>query len=140
MVPQIIQGNAHADDRGVLFYNNSFDASAVKRIYFIENCDTDFVRAWQGHKIEQRWFSAANGSFEIKLIEIDNWETPSRHLEQLIFTVSSEKLDVFHIPAGYVSSIRAQTENAKLLVMADYLLGEIKDEYRYDSGYFNSNK
>ena len=140
MLPQIIQGNSHSDDRGVLYYNNSFDASAVKRIYFIENRDTDFVRAWQGHKIEQRWFSAANGSFEIKLVEVDNWEKPSVNLRQLVFTISSEKLDVLHIPAGFISSIRAITDNAKLLVMADYLLGEIKDEYRYDAGYFNANK
>lgn len=140
MLPQIIQGNIHSDDRGVLYYNNSFDALVIKRIYFIENTDTDFIRAWQGHKIEQRWFCAANGSFEIKLIAVDNWETPSLNLEQLVFTISSEKLDVLHIPAGYISSIRSLTADAKLLVMADYLLGEIKDEYRYDSGYFNTNK
>jgi dTDP-4-dehydrorhamnose 3,5-epimerase-like enzyme len=140
MLPQVIQGNAHSDDRGVLYYNNNFDASAVKRVYFIENRDTDFVRAWQGHKIEQRWFSVANGSFEIKLIKVDNWETPSVNLEQLVYTISSETLDVLHIPAGYISSIRALTADAKLLVMADYLLGEIKDEYRYDAGYFNVNK
>lgn len=140
MLPQIIQGNIHSDDRGVLYYNNSFDALAIKRIYFIENWDTNFIRAWQGHTIEQRWFSAANGSFEIKLIAVDNWETPSLNLEQLVFTISSQKLDVLHIPAGYISSIRSLTADAKLLVMADYLLGEIKDEYRYDSGYFNTNK
>lgn len=140
MLPQIIQGNIHSDDRGVLYYNNSFDALVIKRIYFIENTDTDFIRAWQGHKIEQRWFSAANGSFEIKLIAVDNWETPSLNLEQLVFTISSQKLDVLHIPAGYISSIRSLTGDAKLLIMADYLLGEIKDEYRYDSGYFNTNK
>lgn len=140
MLPQIIQGNIHSDYRGVLYYNNSFDALVIKRIYFIENRDTDFIRAWQGHKIEQRWFSAANGSFEIKLIAVDNWETPSLNLEQLVFTISSQKLDVLHIPAGYISSIRSLTADAKLLVMADYLLGEIKDEYRYDSGYFNTNK
>lgn len=140
MLPQIIQGNAHSDDRGVLYYNNGFDASAVKRIYFIENRDTNFVRAWQGHKIEQRWFSAANGSFEIRLVQVDDWEKPSLSLEQLIFTISSEKLDVLHIPAGYISSIRALTDDAKLLVMADYLLGQIKDEYRYDAGYFNVNE
>lgn len=140
MLPQIIQGNAHTDDRGTLYYNNDFNASAVKRIYFIENRDTDFVRAWQGHKIEQRWFSAANGSFEIKLIKVDNWETPSLNLGQHIFTISAEKLDILHIPAGYISSIRALTDDAKLLVMADFGLGEIKDEYRYDAGYFNINK
>ncbi len=140
MLPQIIEGNAHSDFRGTLYYNNDFNASAIKRIYFIENKDADFVRAWQGHKIEQRWFSAANGSFEIRLIQVDNWDVPSTGLEQHVFNISSEKLDVLHIPAGYISSIRALRDDGKLLVMADYGLGEIIDEFRYDAGYFNVNK
>jgi hypothetical protein len=31
--------------RGSLLYNNDFDASVIKRIYFIENSTTDFIRA-----------------------------------------------------------------------------------------------
>ena len=72
---KLVIGNRFADSRGVLAYNNDFDASAVKRIYFIENVDTNFVRAWQGHKIEQRWFTAVSGSFEIRIIAIDDWDT-----------------------------------------------------------------
>ena len=140
MLPQIIKGNAHSDDRGVLYYNTNFNASAVKRLYFIENKDTDFIRAWQGHKTEQRWFSAVKGSFEIKLIAVDNWDSPSVNLEQYIFEISSVTLDVLHVPAGYISNIKALTDEAKLLVMADYGLREIKDEYRYDAGYFDKKK
>ncbi|PIX07465.1 MAG: sugar epimerase, partial [Flavobacteriales bacterium CG_4_8_14_3_um_filter_35_10] len=44
-----------------------------------------------------------------------------------------------HVPQGYVSSIQAMEESSKLLVMADHLLGEIKDEYRFDVDYFVSN-
>ena len=137
MIPKIIKGNSHTDARGTLFYNNDFDASAIKRIYVIENNGTDFIRAWQGHKIEQRWFSAMKGSFKIKLIKIDHWDQPSKNLEKLTFTVNAEKLDVLHVPKGYVSSIQSLEEGSKLLVMADHLLGEIKDEYRYDVDYFN---
>ena len=140
MLPQIITGNFHSDDRGILYYNNNYNASAIKRLYIIENRNTDLIRAWQGHKIEQRWFNAAKGSFEIKLIEVDNWENPSKVLKQYVFTIGDDKLDVLHIPPGYISSIRSLTDDAKLLVMADYRLGEIKDEYRYDPGYFDVNK
>ena len=31
-------------------------------------------RRWQGHKVEQRWFSAMNGIFEIELIKVDDWK------------------------------------------------------------------
>jgi len=140
MEPRIVKGGRFADYRGVLSYNNDFDASQVKRIYFIENIDVNFIRAWQGHKIEQRWFSAVQGSFEVKLIKVDNWETPSKTQEPYVTTLNSEILDILHVPAGYISSIQALVQGAKLLVMADYLAGEIKDEYRYDAGYFNDNK
>lgn len=140
MIPKIITGGSHSDTRGTLFYNNDFDASAVKRIYVIENQNTNIIRAWQGHKIEQRWFSVIKGSFKIQLIEIDNWVYPSKNLEKLIFVVNADKLDVLHIPRGYVSSIQSLEEESKLLVLADYLFGEIKDEYRYEKDYFNSDK
>lgn len=134
--PLVINGNKHTDFRGTLFFNNDFDASEVKRFYVIENESTSFVRGWQGHKVEQRWFSAMTGAFEVSLIEVDNWETPSAGLEKHTFILEAAKLDVLHVPKGFVSAIRAVEEKSKLLVMADYLLGEIKDEYRYDSGYF----
>ena len=99
---------------------------------------TEIVRAWQGHKIEQRWFSAINGSFKIGLIKIDNWENPAKNLKKLIYIINSDTLEVLHVPKGYVSSIQAMEVGSKLLVMADYLLGEINDEYRYDANYFKN--
>jgi dTDP-4-dehydrorhamnose 3,5-epimerase-like enzyme len=137
--PKIIHGDAHTDQRGILIYNNSFDASEIKRIYFIENKDTLIVRAWQGHKIEQRWFSVVRGSFKIQLIAIDNWEKPSIDLVPMTFFLNSNKLTVLHIPAGYVSSIQAIEEKSKLMVMANYLMGEVKDEYRFEVDYFITN-
>jgi dTDP-4-dehydrorhamnose 3,5-epimerase-like enzyme len=133
---KLISGNCHADQRGFLFYNNEFDASKVKRIYILENINIDFIRGWQGHQIEQRWFSAITGKFKIELIQVDNWEKPSKKLEVNTFIISSDTLDVIHVPQGYISSIQSLESNSKLLVMADYLLGETQDEYRYDIDYF----
>lgn len=136
MEPKLINGNCHSDQRGTLLYNNDFDASLIKRIYIIENESTQFIRGWQGHQIEERWFSVVSGKFKIQLIKIDNWETPSVNLEVFTYLIDSEKLNVLHVPKGYVSSIQSLELNSKLLVMADYLLGEMKDEYRFDIDYF----
>ena len=136
MIPAIIEGGRHCDARGILLYNNVFDASGIKRIYLIENIDVDFIRAWQGHRIEQRWYSAVQGSFKIRLIAIDDWDNPSNILVPVTFVLNAEKMDVLHVPPGYVSSIQALESGSKLLVMADYHLGEVKDEYRFDVGYF----
>ena len=136
MIPTIINGHCHSDPRGFLLYNNDFDASAVKRFYTIENHTIDFVRAWQGHKIEQRWFLAVQGSFKIKLIKIDDWVNPSQELKPREFILNSEKMDVLHVPNGYANSIQSMEQGSRLLVMSDYLLGEVNDEYRFAADYF----
>ncbi|KQW97679.1 WxcM-like domain-containing protein [Flavobacterium sp. Root420] len=136
MEPKLISGNCHSDHRGLLFYNNEFNSSVVKRIYIIQNKSNDLIRGWQGHKIEQRWFSAICGQFKIQLIKIDDWENPSKSLEIKTFLIDSEKLNILHVPQGYISSIQSLESDSKLLVMADYLLSENKDEYRYDIDYF----
>ena len=137
--PIILSGNCFEDFRGKLFYNNDFDASNVKRIYIIENESINFERGWQGHSIEQRWFIATQGAFKIKLIEIDNWENPSKNLPRLLYFLESSSLDILHIPAGYVICIQALEEKSKLLVMANYQLGETNDEYKYPSDYFTKD-
>lgn len=137
MAPKLIIGGRHSDCRGVLQYNNAFDALEVKRLYIIENTDSSFIRGWQGHRIEQRWFTVLQGSFEIRLIKIDDWERPSKDLNVTVFNLDSEKLDVLHIPPGYISSIQSNVNEAKLLVMSDYLLGKTNDEYRFSLDYFD---
>lgn len=134
----IYKGNRHEDERGIVTFNNDFDASAVKRIYTLENHNTDFIRGWQGHKIEQRWFTAISGSFEVRLIGPDNWETPSTSLQPQIYCLEARKLDVLHVPAGYITSIQALEKCSKLLVMADYGLDEIEDDYRFPADYFEN--
>ena len=136
MTPTLISGGNYKDERGILNFNNDFDMSLVKRMYIIENVDTAFIRCWQGHKIEQRWFSATIGKFKINLIKIDNWKNPSKKLEKITFEISSENADVLHIPVGYVSSIQAMIKSSKLLVMADYKLGDVNDDYKYSTDYF----
>ncbi len=136
MIPKVIRGNSRQDQRGTIRFNNDFSPAGVRRMYTIENAYTDFVRGWQGHRIEQRWFSAMSGSFRIKLIKIDDWEQPTESLPQMEFNLEAESCDVLHVPKGFISSIQATEENSKLLVFADYQLGEIKDEYRFPADYF----
>ena len=132
----LLPGNKHKDHRGIITYNNDFDASLIKRIYTIENHSVDFIRGWQGHKIEQRWFAAMSGSFEIRLIEVDNFENPSNNLPQNKYELTTDSLDFLHVPAGYITAIQALEENSKLLVLADYGIGEVQDEYRFPLDYF----
>ena len=69
----LLEGKKHQDERGIITFNNDFDALSIKRIYTIENNSTDFIRGWQGHKIEKRRFACMQGSFEIAIIKIDDF-------------------------------------------------------------------
>lgn len=139
MKPKIIQGGKHTDYRGTLSFNNGFDSSAVKRIYSIES-PIDFKRGWQGHKVEQRWFNAIVGRYEIFLISIDDSHNPSPDLEVISFILDSNSLDVLHVPPGYITCLKALEENSKLLVFADYEIGETNDEMRFELDYFTNLK
>lgn len=138
MNPQLIAGNKHQDERGVITYNNDFDASIIKRIYTIENSSIDFIRGWQGHQTEQRWFACINGSFEISVVQIDDFDNPSKNLIIKKYLLNDEKLTYLHIPSGCITAIQSKREDSKLLVLADYGLGEISDEFRYSLDYFNN--
>jgi len=132
----LFKGNKFSDHRGMITFNNEFDVSAIKRIYTIENSSLEFVRGWQGHKIEQRWFSAMSGSFKVWVICIDDFDNPSTDLEIQSYELTTDGLHILHIPAGHITAIQALEQGSKLLVMADYGVGEVKDEYRYDLDYF----
>ena len=139
-VPKIIKGGCFSDERGRLTFNNDFNALEIKRFYSIENRNAEFIRGWQGHKIEQRWFSAILGSFKISLIKIDDWNNPNKSSDLLEFELYHTNLDVLHVPNGYISAIQSLEENSKLLVFSDYSLGETKDEFRFPLDYFENFK
>lgn len=132
MTPEIINGNIFTDTRGSLSYNNSFDVSAIKRIYIIENANIEIIRGWKGHLIEKRWFSAIEGTFKIDLIKINSEGSLSAECKQLSFTLEAQQLNVLYVPAGYASSIQAKKNGSKLLAMSDHFLNEVQDEVRFD--------
>lgn len=135
---EFIKGASHIDHRGKLLFNNNFDLRDIKRMYFIENCNEEIVRGWQGHKIEQRWLCAVYGVFKISLVKVDDWTRPSRELQVYNQIIQSETFEILHVPSGYVTAIRAEEPFSKLLLFSDYLLGDVEDEYRFDLGYFKN--
>lgn len=127
MKPKLIKGGDFTDTRGTLLFNNMFDASLVKRIYTISNNDLDFVRGWQGHNVEKRWFVSVFGEFTLWVKKITKLQEQN---EVQKFVLSSETLDVLYVPNGYYTAIMSMKNNSKLMVMSDYHLNEIKDDVR----------
>lgn len=131
--PSIINGGVFKDERGQLEFYNDFDLSPIRRVYFTTHFNTNIIRAWQGHKIEKRWFLCTKGSFLIKLIKVDDWENPSKTLKNKEYILSDKSQQILSIPNGYVNGFKALEEDSKLMIMSDYLMGELdKDQIRFD--------
>lgn len=131
--PFIIEGGNYTDLRGQLEFFNKFNMSSIKRMYFTTHCDTKVIRAWQGHIVESRWFRCVNGGFNVKLVEIDNWENPSNDLKVLEYELTAEKQEILYIPNGYVNGFKALKEDSKLMIMSNYGFNEIEnDQIRFD--------
>lgn len=132
-----IQGGIAKDQRGQIRFANDFDMSLVKRFYIIKNSDTDLVRGWRAHRIEQRWFYVLSGSFSIDIVEVDNWESTSIDLPVRREILKAEKHTVFHLSAGYATAFQALEADSELLVFSDYPIeNAVNDDYTYSLDYF----
>lgn len=139
--PRIISGGTYQDERGRLDFINEFNAEEIKRVYFTTHHETETIRAWQGHKIESRWFICVRGSFQVKIIRVDNWGQPSDDLKVHNYTLSADKPEVLYIPNGCLNGFKAEEANSKLMIMSNYGMNEIEDDhFRFDKEKWNQWK
>lgn len=134
--PIVIAGGQHLDSRGEITFVNDFDMSTVCRFYRIRHTDIDIIRAWRGHKIEQRWFHVLQGEFNIKLICIDDWNNPDPKLEPTTYTLTAHKSEVLHVPSGYASWLKATEPSSEIIVFADHSIAYQDDNYTFPPDYF----
>lgn len=138
---EFISGGIAKDHRGQIRYVNDFDMSLVKRFYIIKNSDINLVRGWRAHRIEQRWFYVLSGSFLINIVEIDNWDMPSKKLNIKSIVLNSEEERMFHVSKGYGTAIQACAPDSEILVFSDYgIENAVKDDYTYSLDYFENYK
>ena len=130
---QIILGGEHEDARGKLIFFNEFDMNPVRRFYLIEHLDTKVVRAWQAHKIEQKWFYVLKGSFKMVLVQPDSWISPGLDLPYQEFILKRGDNQIIHVPGGFASGFQAVEPNSELMVFSDFAMADAgTDDYRFD--------
>ncbi|HEX8576512.1 MAG TPA: dTDP-4-dehydrorhamnose 3,5-epimerase family protein [Flavobacterium sp.] len=131
--PNLIQGGMHEDERGKLVFANGFDLSDVRRCYIIEHTDIAVVRAWQGHKKEQKWFQVISGSFLVAVVKPDNWVNPSQNLNVATFVLKAEENQVLYIPGGFANGFKALEKNSRIIVFSDFSVEEsASDNFRFN--------
>ena len=116
---EIIEGGIFNDHRGTLSFINDFSFPGVKRFYRITHPDIEIVRAWQGHKIEHKYFYVAAGSYVIAWVKIDDWDNPFENLVAEHHILSAKHPAILSVPAGYANGIKAMEKDSSLIIFSD---------------------
>ncbi|MBA3680758.1 MAG: hypothetical protein H0W73_06280 [Bacteroidetes bacterium] len=136
----LINGNTHSDERGKLCFVNDLDLQNIRRFYTITHPDINIIRAWQGHKIENKHFFVTKGSFLFNWVKIDDWDHPSTALDVNRQVLTSDKPAVLTIVAGCANGFKALEPDSTVIVFSDLTLDEsAKDMYRFERETWNFN-
>jgi dTDP-4-dehydrorhamnose 3,5-epimerase-like enzyme len=131
----LIQGGEFNDARGKLIFFNDFDMKDVRRFYVIEHPDSSIIRAWQGHKKEEKWFYVMKGSFKVVLVKPDDWDNPSPDLEPAEFILKATANQVLYIPGNFANGLKALEPESRIMVFSSFTVEESsKDNFRFDKG------
>ncbi len=134
----ILNVETAVDDRGYLRFCNSFDLTQYVRFYDVINFQSNFIRAWHGHKNESKAAVVREGSAMICVVKVDNWENPSKELKIAKYFLSDKNPKILEIPAGCAHGFMSLETNTKITFYSNKTTKEsIVDDYRFDYNYWN---
>jgi len=119
MQPELITGGSFTDERGSLFFLNEFSFPDVKRFYRIDHPNTSVVRAWQGHKVEHKYFYVVKGSFVIGWVKPDDWDNPAVDLIAEHAILTADRSSILSVPPGYANGIKALEPGSTLIIFSN---------------------
>jgi len=137
MEPILYQRSSNSDHRGTVSFTNELDLNKAVRTYKVTNKQIKTVRAWHGHKLEEKWIIVEEGEFLVCAVEIDNFQNPNK--EQKIFEFNMTSNDgVLFIPKNYANGAMNLSENNSIRYLSSLPLEEsIKDDYRFESKFWD---
>lgn len=135
---KVIKGSYHLDARGLLVFNNNFSHKNIVRSYIVKNKSTEVVRAWHGHKKENKYFLVLKGAFQISTVKIDNFKNPSKRLNPKSHYLKADTGDILHVPGGYANGFKSIYPESILQIFSNLSLSaSLKDDYRYKYDYWD---
>lgn len=127
----VIKGDISVDDRGFVRYVNDFDFSRVKRFYQVSNHEKNFIRAWHGHKKEQKYVYVSKGSIKLGLVNLDSERVS-------VFYLSDKKPQIIYIPENFANGFMTLEEDTDVIFYSSSTLEEsLSDDYRFSFDKWN---
>ncbi len=137
MEPIIFESKSNSDHRGTVSFTNDLNLNKVVRTYKVINKQARTVRAWHGHKIEEKWISVEDGEFLVCVVKVEDFENPSKDQEVFKFNMTPDS-GILYIPKNYANGAMNLTENNAVRYYSSLPLEEsIDDDYRFESDFWN---
>lgn len=133
---ELIKGDLSCDDRGTVSFVNGFDFDKIKRFYVIQNFSTKTVRAFHGHKQEEKYIYVAAGAALVVAAKIDMGLLHSP--EKFVLTAAQPR--VLHVPAMHGNGFRALEPETCIFFFSTATLEESKsDDFRFNWATFGED-
>jgi len=110
---------------------NEADQREVRRFYIIDAFESETIRAWQGHKREQKWFYPIKGKGLLKALDMLDYRDSAMQAKVSGFILEERNPAVLHLPGAYYNGIQALAPGFRLLVFSDFNLEDSEqDDFR----------
>jgi len=121
----LVSGDLVVDERGTVRFVNDFDFKNIKRFYQIENNSKGFIRAWHGHKKEDKYIYVSSGSALVGVVNLDTEEVEK-------FVLSAKKPRILWVPQNSANGFMSLEENTSIIFFSSCTLEESKkDDFRF---------
>ena len=117
----IYKGENFTDLRGNLRCVNNFNFKNIKRFYQINNHQINFVRAWHGHRKENKYFYVTSGKFLLGQVNLKTEKIQK-------FYLNSEIPQIIHIPKNHANGFMNLTADSSIMIFSDRTLKQSLDD------------
>ena len=137
MEPIFFESNSSSDERGTVSFTNDLNLQKAVRTYKVENSQLKTVRAWHGHKVEEKWVNVEQGEFLVCVVKVDDFTSPSKNSEIQTYKMSP-KDGFLYIPPNFANGAMNLTEDNAIRYYSSLTLEEsLNDDFRFESDYWD---
>ena len=137
MDPIFFESNSSSDERGTVSFTNDLNLQKAIRTYKVENSQLKTVRAWHGHKVEEKWVNVEQGEFLVCVVKVDDFTSPSKDSEIQTYKMSP-KDGFLYIPPNFANGAMNLTEDNAIRYYSSSTPEEsLNDDFRFESDYWD---
>ena len=137
MDPIFFESNNSSDERGTVSFTNDLNLQKAIRTYKVENRQLKTVRAWHGHKVEEKWVNVEQGEFLVCVVKVDDFTSPSKDSDIQTYKMSP-KDGFLYIPPNFANGAMNLTEDNAIRYYSSSTLEEsLNDDFRFESDYWD---